>query len=199
MRSDRGDSGTASLMKAKGMGDLSREPSMEEILSSIRRVIARDEAQISGASDAPPPGPAIAGVEQERLEEEDVLDLTAASAVPPEAVDAPPSDVLPAHPETTPMIAPHAAPDHDSSAAESVPLVSPEPQAATRHTLDVLAAAIAQGRAQDMRPVDGDTTVNALVEAALRPMLRDWLDANLPAMVERIVEREIVRITGSRN
>jgi cell pole-organizing protein PopZ len=30
----------------------------------------------------------------------------------------------------------------------------------------------------------------------LRPMLKDWLDANLPGMVETMVKREIDRITG---
>jgi cell pole-organizing protein PopZ len=33
-----------------------------------------------------------------------------------------------------------------------------------------------------------------LVEDLLRPMLKDWLDQNLPASVERIVQREIERI-----
>lgn len=196
------------------MGDLSREPSMEEILSSIRRVIARDEAQIAGANNAPPPGPAAAGSRDESAEEEDVLDLTAASAMPSVAAfeagaptaTAASAETAPAHPEIplmpaapAPLATPvHAQSESAATDADAAPLVSPEPQAATRHTLDVLAAAVAQGRAQDVRPVDGDTTVNALVESALRPMLRDWLDANLPAMVERIVEREIVRITGSR-
>ena len=33
----------------------------------------------------------------------------------------------------------------------------------------------------------------------LRPMLRDWLDANLPTMVEALVAREIDRITGKED
>ena len=45
-------------------------------------------------------------------------------------------------------------------------------------------------------PGGGGLTVEALAEAALRPMLKQWLDANLPALVERMVAREIARITG---
>jgi len=33
----------------------------------------------------------------------------------------------------------------------------------------------------------------------LRPMLREWLDANLPRMVEEMVQREIARITAGRD
>jgi cell pole-organizing protein PopZ len=38
-------------------------------------------------------------------------------------------------------------------------------------------------------------TVEDLVKEMLRPMLKEWLDRNLPPMVERFVEREIVRLT----
>jgi cell pole-organizing protein PopZ len=46
--------------------------------------------------------------------------------------------------------------------------------------------------------MSGDVTLHTMVESALRPMLKQWLDANLPAMVERIVATEIARITGRR-
>ena len=38
-------------------------------------------------------------------------------------------------------------------------------------------------------------TIEELVKEMLRPMLKEWLDRNLPPMVERFVEREIVRLT----
>jgi cell pole-organizing protein PopZ len=44
--------------------------------------------------------------------------------------------------------------------------------------------------------VSGSETLEGLVREMLRPMLRDWLDANLPAMVETMVAREIERITS---
>ena len=44
--------------------------------------------------------------------------------------------------------------------------------------------------------VAGSDTLEGMVREMLRPMLRDWLDANLPPMVETMVAREIERITN---
>jgi cell pole-organizing protein PopZ len=41
-------------------------------------------------------------------------------------------------------------------------------------------------------------TLQDLVREMLRPMLRSWLDDNLPTLVERLVLVEIERITGSK-
>ena len=41
----------------------------------------------------------------------------------------------------------------------------------------------------------GGKSVEELAADLLRPMLKDWLDRNLPALVERLVEREIARLT----
>ncbi|HEX8421518.1 MAG TPA: DUF2497 domain-containing protein, partial [Sphingomonas sp.] len=43
---------------------------------------------------------------------------------------------------------------------------------------------------------DSDGTLEGLVREMLRPMLRDWLDANLPTLVETMVAREIEKITA---
>ena len=47
-------------------------------------------------------------------------------------------------------------------------------------------------------PLRSGITVEDLVIEALRPMLRSWLDANLPQVVERLVDREVRRISASR-
>lgn len=196
------------------MGDMSREPSMEEILSSIRRVIARDEAQISaGRAAAPASTPAADALADDA--DDDVLDLTeaavplngceatmAAPAEPVADVGPAPSEMLaepPVENKVAPVSirAPAAAPVVVDEAAPADPILSPAPQAAARQQLDTLAAALAAAQHSEPRPVDTATTVNALVEASLRPMLRDWLDANLPDIVERIVAREIARISGT--
>src|SRR3546814_6121992 len=44
--------------------------------------------------------------------------------------------------------------------------------------------------------IEGSYTLQGMVEDMLRPMLRDWLDAHLPELVEKMVAREITRITG---
>lgn len=142
------------------MGDLSREPSMEDILSSIRRVIARDEA----------PGTARAA----RTPADDILDLQEEEA----AVDAP-------------QDAATAAPGGEE-------LVSAASADAARQSLDALTAAVTPGTTASPAPPPGGRTMEEVVIDTLRPMLKDWLDANLPAIVETMVAKEISRITGRR-
>lgn len=165
------------------MGDMSREPSMEEILSSIRRVIARDESaqQASAQSIAP-----LADV----VDDDDVLELTETEAAAPTA------DTQPV--QESPDMPASAKPAATDTAAPE--LVSPLSAAASRSSLDVLAAVLASGKdsSEPAAVPQGEVSVNALVEAALRPMLKQWLDANLPAIVERLVAAEIARITGTR-
>jgi cell pole-organizing protein PopZ len=169
------------------MGDMSREPSMEEILSSIRRVISRDESTRNGG------GPRLNALHSadDNLSTEpdnghdDVLELTEMSG-----------DNMARH------SAPPKGDDHESHGSiDSAELISPVSAAASRQSLDALAAVLAGGRDQGATStagLSGDVTLNALVEAALRPLLKQWLDAHLPAMVERIVATEIARITGRR-
>ena len=44
-------------------------------------------------------------------------------------------------------------------------------------------------------PPPGDTTLEALVRGALEPLLKAWLDANLPEIVDRAARDEIARLT----
>lgn len=166
------------------MGDMSREPSMEEILSSIRRVIARDEsAQQASAQSIAPLADAVD-------DDDDVLELTETEAAAPTA------DTQPV--QESPDMPASAKPAATDTAAPE--LVSPLSAAASRSSLDVLAAVLASGKdsSEPAAVPQGEVSVNALVEAALRPMLKQWLDANLPAIVERLVAAEIARITGTR-
>lgn len=142
------------------MGDMSREPSMEDILSSIRRVIARDEA----------PG---AAREQRAAANEDILDLQDEEA------------------ET-------AAPESTPTAEELVSTASAD---AARQSLEALTAAIAPAAAVTTAPQAAASparTMEDVVLEALRPMLKNWLDTNLPPLVEAMVAKEISRITGRR-
>ncbi|SNT13030.1 DUF2497 domain-containing protein [Sphingopyxis indica] len=140
------------------MGDMSREPSMEDILSSIRRVIARD--------DAP-------GAARDDRAADDVLDL---------------QDEQPAG-------------SPDDSQPEADELVSAASADAARQSLEALTAAIAPPPAASAPApaVPGSRTIEDVVVDALRPMLKEWLDAHLPAMVETMVAKEIGRITGRQS
>lgn len=161
------------------MGDLSREPSMEEILSSIRRVIARDEQGAAAAAASPSSN--AAPTESAADDVDDVLDLTDLSPEPDTVTE-----------ESDDMQA-------EATGEKAAELVAPESLAASRQSLEALAAVMAgKGQAAAHPPIEAGISVNALVEAAIRPMLKQWLDAHLPDVVERLVAKEITRITGDR-
>lgn len=151
------------------MGDLSHEQSMEEILSSIKRIIAEDSeaalspprakrAIVAPAADAVP------------TQEPEVLELTEAAPV-----------------ETAP--APKAAPKAAAPQAEKPALVSEEAVSASRSSIAALSALVVKPE------VTGSDTLEGLVREMIRPMLTEWLDAKLPDIVERLVAQEIRRIT----
>jgi hypothetical protein len=72
------------------------------------------------------------------------------------------------------------------------PIISEEVAEASRARLDTLSRLI-------VKPdVTGSDTLEGLVREMLKPMLREWLDANLPELVETMVAKEIARITGQR-
>lgn len=153
------------------MGDMTREPSMEDILSSIRRVIARDDAPALAR------GAAVTQNDVLELDEEDVGDE---------------GDFPPAPSATAPDAAPAADADDD--------LVSPQSAQAARHSLEALTAALPQSEspAPATAASGGGRSLEDVVVDAMRPMLKQWLDTNLPDMVESMVAREISRITGRR-
>jgi uncharacterized protein len=157
------------------MADLGAEPSMEEILSSIKRIIAEE-------GDAPSAEPPHYG------DDEGVLELNEpAPAAPPASLQAQPAPVrLPPAAAATP---PREEAPHATSEA---PILSGQAADATRGSLEALSRLVIKPEAA------GSNTLEGLVQDMLRPMLRDWLDANLPAMVEAMVAREIQRITEQR-
>ena len=57
-------------------------------------------------------------------------------------------------------------------------------------------AALAALSGVSIDPRAGDNTLDGLVRELLRPMLKEWLDANLPELVERVVTREVARVIG---
>jgi len=144
------------------MGDLSSEPSMEEILASIRRIISEEgEAAVPtpkaraprAVREQPPETEAAAEAAED---DPDILELTE-----PMAVDA----------------------------ASDEALVSDEAAAASRRSLAALAMSVTQPGPS------GHSQIEDLVRELLRPMLKEWLDANLPAIVDAKVAAEIARIT----
>jgi uncharacterized protein len=235
-----------------------QEPSMEEILASIRRIIADDEAKPAAAEKAPAPSPPPASSPP-------AAPPAAAKPAPAPAAPAPaPKAAAPAPPPPTPApsTASNSQDDIDAllngldeattpeeirpAVAEAEPdvldltdemaLPEPQPQPAFRKIdppddLEFTeAAAKAPPREpafdlpppspMDAPPILSRSTVSAvesafnslahtvlsnnartledLVKEMLRPMLKSWLDDNLPGLVERIVKAEIERVSRGR-
>jgi len=131
-----------------------REPSMEDILASIKRVIA-EEKEIRAS--APPTLP--------DMEEEDVLELDEGMEVH-ESPSAPPVDLGP-------------------------PLLEEQAADTSRQSLEALASVAATAP-----PPPQVNPLEEMLREMLRPILKQWLDEHLPAIVDEHVKREIHRITG---
>ena len=177
------------------MGDISAEPSMEEILSSIKRIIAEEGDGAMAAARArrqarPAPAPLP---EPEQYDDEEILELSDPVAAEPETEAAPEPQAAPeprfAPSEPAPVAVMPAAALAPAAAPVSS-LLSPRTAEATRGPLDALSRMVIKPE------VAGSDTLEGMVREMIRPMLREWLDANLPLMVESMVAREISRITG---
>jgi cell pole-organizing protein PopZ len=216
-----------------------QEPSMEEILASIRRIIADDDSGKSVARapeppapkpappvmaaprPAPPPAPPRVQTPAPQSSKQDEIDAVLAETEPPklkpQPLKAPPSpppaaevldlteamttpsfrtidgasDVIFAErtsepPEPPrPMAPPPAAP----ATAMERDLISTATRAAVDNAFNSLANTVLGNNAR---------TLEDLVKEMLRPMLKSWLDDNLPGLVERLVRAEIERVSRGR-
>lgn len=142
------------------------EPSVEEILESIKKVIARDNR-----SEA-------AQVRRER-EERGVA----------EAAEEDADEVLELDAEAVLI--------EDNDAAADAPLLTSDAASSMRDSLAALAM-LAEPSARPQIVRSGETSLEGLVRELLRPALADWLDKNLPPLVERMVAAEIARIVGKK-
>jgi cell pole-organizing protein PopZ len=208
---------------APGEPPSGQDGSMEDILASIRRILAEDQA-----APMPPPSPAAASAPPE-----EVLDLTEQMLAPgqpgaqpaaPEAAPASQADIdalfaappppAPARPMSDAEIdAMFAAPPASTPAPTPAPAsasAAPAPSAGGDLLGGAVAAAAAssfaalraaRGQADvprqampDVALGNGAITLEQVVREELRPLLKAWLDANLPALVERLVKAELERV-----
>ncbi len=150
------------------------DPSMEDILSSIRRILNEEKGETEGGvappellldatmlaePEADPPRP---GLEEETM---------------PETLDAPQ------------MVAPPDAESAVPTAASGLASVE------TGRRVAAMLGGLAEARAVALGK--GGLTLEDLVREALRPMLQQWLDQYLPGLVERLVREELARIGGT--
>jgi uncharacterized protein len=185
------------------------EPSMEDILASIRRIISDDDQEVTPPSEFQEPGSSPL---------KNVLDI-AEHHVSPLIGTGPNESLLgpwsrgdaafiETHPEAgfesdwkgfdapedrtpTPIVVPEpvlkAAAKRTPSPADS--LLSRETSASVSGAFSLLSETVKPAQPQ---------TVEDLMKEMLRPMLKTWLDDNLPSLVERLVRAEIERVTRSR-
>jgi cell pole-organizing protein PopZ len=238
-----------------------QEPSMEEILASIRRIIADDEAKPAAVEKAPPPAAAIAPARPEKPVPAPAARAPIDNPPPPAPAPVKAAPVAPPPPAPAPAVS-NSQDDIDAllnglddattpeeirpAASEPEPdvleltdemaLPDPPPQAAFKRVeppddLEFTEAAakmppresafdLPPPSPMDSPPMMSRTTVSAvesafnslahtvlsnnartledLVKEMLRPMLKSWLDDNLPGLVERIVKAEIERVSRGR-
>jgi cell pole-organizing protein PopZ len=140
------------------------EPSVEEILESIKKVIARDNRENAAAERRRMESAGMRD-EDEEDEGESVLELGDAGEIIVEAEGAP----------------------------AAAPMLSDEAERTMRDSLAELQVLAEAGK--DPRACSG-TSVEGMVREMLKPMLAQWLDRNMPAIVERLVRAEIARLKG---
>jgi hypothetical protein len=210
-----------------------QEPSMEEILASIRRIIADDDATKAPpkapepakaaaapaparpaprpAAPPPPPPPA----ETNGQDDIDAM-FAAVDAKPDEPAPPAPNDILELTEEMEAPVEPppvlrriDATPDvvEAPPAPEPVPTVEAarrqfreqtQPERSLLSSSTTAAVDSAFNSLAHTVLVQNSRTLDDLVREMLRPMLKAWLDDNLPNMVERMVRAEIERVSRGR-
>lgn len=203
-----------------------KEPTMEEILASIRKIISDDEP-VPPRAPGMPAGPALREVAPGPVNDyEDIEDAAAGDilddsdqamfeaqedlAPQPAAVSAKltgpeftfeemlgAARQAPAEPAPQPVSPITRTP----TARPSFPAPETTMQTSARyaqtaltdeHTADIAAGAL--GKLISRMEIAGDNTIEGLVKEMLKPMIKDWLDANLANIVEEKVEAEVQRI-----
>ncbi|NOX81604.1 MAG: DUF2497 domain-containing protein [Alphaproteobacteria bacterium] len=160
---------------------------MEEILASIRRIISDDEAEPAPAAALAPSKPALV----EKLAQP----APEPHSPPAETPSAPrePRAEVDAHPhletEDVEMITKNVAAAMDEDAGETI-LGATSADAASSAFMAL---------SETVRVSDGGgRTLEDIVVAMLKPMVKEWLDANLPTIVEEKVEEEVQRVARRR-
>jgi cell pole-organizing protein PopZ len=177
-------------------------PAVDDNVVELAMAQAFEEARAEVAAAGPETGEEIEPEEPEEPEEpgeppmpppaplpDRVREARRMAANSPGVATAPPAAYShaiagPAHRRAIPPLPAPAGEDR-----RPAPLLSANSDAAVAAAFDQLATTMLSG---------GARTIDELAEDLLRPMLRDWLDNNLPPMVERLVREEIERVSRGR-
>jgi len=196
------------------MSETEQEPSMEEILASIRRIISDDdqskteETQVDPdpaepdepiedqeTNQAPSPTDVVDPVAELEVDDDDdddeVLDLTDMDVADPEPLFEQQAYQVPVPPVAAPEPPPpppSPAPQHNQDKLVSTSQAS--------ETIDEFTK-LGNKLYEDVKELpigNGAVTLEELTRELVRPMLKEWLDQHLPITVERLVREEIERL-----
>ncbi len=160
------------------------DPSMEDILASIRKILADETVEEQQQAPAPEPvaeevvapepiQPEPAPMPEPVAQDDDVMDLTSAQMISPE-----PAPVMePIIPAPIPQ-----APE----------LIAQPVAKASACTLTYLAQKIAEDRNSGLG--NAGLTIEDIVRESIKPIIKEWLNQNLYDMVERLVRKEIEKV-----
>ncbi len=149
------------------------EPSVEEILDSIKKVIARDNRD--GAAEQRRARELPVSADSRSAAADEVLDLGTVG----EYLDDDELDQV------------------EAGDVAETPLVASQTVNSISDSLAALAM-LAQPPAPPQIVRSGETSLEGMARDLLRPALAEWLDKNLPALVEKLVATEIARIVGKK-
>ena len=184
------------------------EPSMEDILASIRQILSVEEQEAEAATEAAPepaPAPEPEAAPAPDPELEPAPEPDAAPEPEPELAghDMEPEPEAEPEPEPEPAPTPEPAPPPPPMPApmEDVLQLTPEMVtsniisrstiSASTDVLAELARAILNRRDVAIDEAGQNMTLEGMVREMLKPLLREWLDRNLPYLIERLVKKEI--------
>ena len=197
-----------------------REPTMEEILASIRRIISEEDKSSEPGADvlelqpppppaaevkAPPPAPPPAAKPAPAIEPKPEPVVAKAPPPPPpvEIFDEPEEVALPQRPLEDDLIIVEKTLDLPPPAPAPM-AVAPQPAPKAEWTPPVRETLVSEpvasrtagelGKLMGSMFVSTGNTLDDVVREMLKPLLKDWLDANLPQLVEAEVAKEIDRI-----
>ena len=153
------------------------EPSVEEILESIKKVIARDNR--------------VGAAEERRTHE--VRTLTPPESTADEDRDADDTGGVLDLSEAAEFV----DDEGEIEIAAEAPLLAEDTRSSMRDSLAALAM-LAEPGVPPQIVRSGETSLEGLTRELLRPALAAWLDKNLPPLVEKLVAVEIARIVGKK-
>lgn len=162
------------------------EPSVEEILDSIKKVIARDNREIAQAERRRRETDGIGREQPADEADDDILDLGLIAAEM-------------AGDEIASLGGASGKNSYDANSDDSEGGLTTDKAAdAMRQSLAALAM-LSEPSVPPQIVRSGETSLEGLVREMLRPMMAQWLDAHLPEIVERLVKAEIARIAGKKS